>query len=130
MSVIRNYNKVILIGNVGSKPELRTTQTGIQVTDFPIAMTKQWKTQSGEEKSETTWVRIVCWNSLAENVSKIINTGDLVQVDGMLTNRARVKNEVQYTVTEVTANEVLLMSANTRSRTDVSEDEQSKDVEE
>ena len=93
-------------------------------------MTKQWKTQSGEEKSETTWVRIVCWNSLAENVSKIINTGDLVQVDGMLTNRARVKNEVQYTVTEVTANEVLLMSANTRSRTDVSEDEQSKDVEE
>ena len=59
MSVIRNYNKVILIGNVGSKPELRTTQTGIQVTDFPIAMTKQWKTQSGEEKSETTWVRIV-----------------------------------------------------------------------
>ena len=130
MSVIRNYNKVILMGNVGSKPELGTTQTGIQGTGFPIAMTKQWKTQSGEEKSETTWVRIVCWNSLAENVSKIINTGDLVQVDGMLTNRARVKNEVQYTVTEVTANEVLLMSANTRSRVDVSEDEQSKDIEE
>lgn len=130
MSVVRNYNKTILIGNVGAKPELRTTQTGIQVTDFPIAMTKQWKTQTGEEKSETTWVRVVCWNSLAENVSKIINVGDLVHVDGMLTNRTRLKNEVQYTVTEVTANEVLLMSSSMRNRTEDAPDEAEEETEE
>lgn len=72
-------------------------------------MTSQWKTQNGEEKSETTWIRVICWNNLAENVSKIFNVGDLVQIDGSLTSRVRVKDDFKYTITEVVADKALLM---------------------
>lgn len=107
--MIRNINKVTLIGNVGRKPELRKTSNDSLITDFNLAMTKQWRNQAGEEKFETTWVRVICWAGLAETVSKILNTGDLVYVEGRLSNRTIDKEDVKFTTLEVVADDVLIM---------------------
>lgn len=102
-------NKVTLIGNIGKAPELRKTPSDISVTDFNLAMTKQWKNQSGEEKSETTWVKVVCWGPLAENVTKLLKVGDLVYVEGRLSNRSYESDNQKFNIMEVIAEDVLLM---------------------
>ena len=81
----RNLNELTFIGNVGSQPELRHTQTSNKaVTDFFLAITENWKNQAGEIESETTWVKVVCWDNTAESVAKVINKGDLVFIRGKL----------------------------------------------
>ena len=51
--MIRNFNEVKLLGNVGRAPELRQTSQGTPVTDFSLATTKKWKTKDGEERTDT-----------------------------------------------------------------------------
>ena len=58
--MIRNFNEVRLLGNVGRTPELRQTQkNNMPVTDFSLATTKRWYTKEGEEKMLTHWHKIV-----------------------------------------------------------------------
>lgn len=93
------------------KPELRRTQTDTPVTDFSIAMSEKWRTKAGEEKSETTWAKIVCWGRQAELIVPIIEKGDLVYVEGKLSNRTYEKDGVTRQVTEIEAFTVLKMDS-------------------
>ena len=113
----RNYNSVELIGNIGKAPELRHTPNNTAVTDFTLAMSKSCKDADGNEKSETTWIRIVCWSFLAETVCKILNTGDLVFVHGRLSSRNYEKDGQKHSVVEVVAEDVLLMRASNKNAT-------------
>jgi single-strand DNA-binding protein len=109
--MVRNVNKVILIGNVGQKPELRQTKTETPVTDFSIAMSEKWRTKNNEERSETTWAKIVCWGRLAESIVPVIEKVDLVYVEGKLSNRSYEKDGVSRQVTEIEAFNVLKMDS-------------------
>ena len=100
------------------KPELRQTKTETPVTDFSIAMSEKWRTKSGEDKSETTWAKIVCWGRLAESVVPIIEKGDLVYIEGKLSNRNYEKDGVSRQVTEVEAFNVLKMDSSRNSQSD------------
>ena len=93
------------------KPELRHTQSEIPVTDFSVAMSEKWRTKSGEDRSETTWAKIVCWGRLAELIVPIIEKGDLVYVEGKLSNRSYEKDGVSRQVTEIEAFNVLKMDS-------------------
>ena len=104
------------------KPELRHTQSEIPVTDFSIAMSEKWRTKAGEEKSETTWAKIVCWGRLAESIVPIIEKGDLVYVEGKLSNRSYEKDGVTRQVTEIEAFNVLKMDS-TRNSAESNEEE-------
>jgi len=81
-------NKVILIGNLGKDPEVRTTSNGSKVASFSIATSRVWNDQSGSKQEKTEWHRCVAWNSsfskLADVVEKYVKKGDRIYVEGSI----------------------------------------------
>ena len=61
-----SVNKVILIGNIGSDPEVKTTPSGVQVANFSLATTESWTDKAGERQERAEWHRRVLWRKLAE----------------------------------------------------------------
>ncbi|MBW8773051.1 MAG: single-stranded DNA-binding protein, partial [Gemmatimonadetes bacterium] len=59
----RSLNKVTLIGNLGSDPEVRSTTNGSKVATLSVATSNQWKDKSGEKQEKTEWHRVILWNS-------------------------------------------------------------------
>ena len=59
----RSLNKVMLIGNLGSDPEVRSTTGGNRVANFSLATTRQWNSPSGEKQEKTEWHKCIVWNS-------------------------------------------------------------------
>ena len=112
----RSLNKVMLIGNLGSDPELRTTNNGSRVATVSLATGRQWTGQGGEKQEKTEWHRIVLWNNkgaqLADLAEKYMKKGDRIYVEGRIEYRTWEDREKQtrYT-TEIIAREVLLLSA-------------------
>jgi single-strand DNA-binding protein len=84
-----SINKVILVGNLGKDPEIRSTQDGSKVASFSIATSEYWKDKvSGERKDKTEWHRIVVFNpNLAEICEKYLHKGSKVYVEGQLQTR-------------------------------------------
>ena len=62
-------NKVMLVGNLGQDPEIRTLETGNKVVNFTLATKDNYKNSEGQKINETTWHNIVAWNGLAEIAS-------------------------------------------------------------
>lgn len=83
-----SVNKVILIGNLGRDPEIRTTQSGTKVANLNLATAESWKDKSsGERKEKTEWHRVVIFGSLAEIAEKYLTKGSKVYVSGSLQTR-------------------------------------------
>ncbi len=80
-------NQVMIIGNLGAKPELRYTESGNAVCNFRVASTERYKNREGEQQEETEWFKIVVWGKQAENVEKYLDTGSRVYVEGKLKTR-------------------------------------------
>ena len=81
-------NKVILIGRLGSDPEVRYTPSGVAVANFNIATSEEWKDKdSGEKKERTEWHRIVAWRRLGEICGEYLSKGKQVYVEGRLQTR-------------------------------------------
>jgi len=74
-------NKIIVIGNVGSEPEMRYVPSGKAVTTFSLATNKKY-TVDGERKEETTWFRITAWGKQAETCNQYVVKGMRVYVEG------------------------------------------------
>lgn len=97
-----SVNKVIIIGNVGSEPEMRFTPNGNPVTSFRAATNWRYTTSQGERKEETEWFTVVAWNRLAEQCNQFLSKGRLVYVEGRLRSRTwespegekRYRNEI------------------------------------
>ena len=81
-------NKVMLIGNLGTDPEMRYTANGAAVTSFRMAVSRSYSGQDGERKEETEWFSVVCWNKLAETVSQYLQKGRKAYVEGRLQTRS------------------------------------------
>ena len=84
-----SVNKVILIGNLGADPEVRSTQDGNKVVNLRIATSESWKDRaSGERKERTEWHRVVIFNErLAEVAERYLRKGSKVYVEGALQTR-------------------------------------------
>jgi single-strand DNA-binding protein len=81
-------NKVILIGRLGSDPEVRYTPSGVAVANFNIATSEEWKDkESGEKRERTEWHRIVVWRRLGEICGEYLSKGRQVYVEGRLQTR-------------------------------------------
>ena len=85
----RGVNKVILVGNLGQKPEMRYTATQSAVANLSIASTESWKDkESGEMRDKTEWHRVVVFNEgLVNVVQQYLKKGAQVYVEGQLTTR-------------------------------------------
>ena len=105
-------NKVILIGNLGSDPEVRYSQNGKAVANFRIATTETWKKQDGSKEEQTEWHRIVAFGRLGEICGEYLAKGSKVYVEGRLQTRKwqdRDGND-RYT-TEIVAREMKMLSS-------------------
>ncbi|MGB2584081.1 MAG: single-stranded DNA-binding protein [Dehalococcoidia bacterium] len=103
-------NKVMIIGNVGTDPEMRFTPNGSPVTSFRIATNRSYTTPEGERKEETEWFDVVTWNRLAENCNQFLTKGQRAYVEGRLRTRSWEGQDGQkHSRIEIIANSVLFL---------------------
>ena len=79
-------NRIVLMGRLTKKPELRRTQSGVAVTSFSLAVERDYKSQSGEK--ETDFIDVVAWRSTAEFAAKYLDKGRMAAVTGSLQGRS------------------------------------------
>ncbi len=85
---MRSLNKVMLIGNLGSDPELRHTPSGQAVATFNLATNESWGGRDGQPAQERTeWHRLVLWGRLAEIANEYLRKGRQVYIEGRLQTR-------------------------------------------
>lgn len=102
-------NKVTLIGNLGSDPDVRYTQSNAAIANTSIATTRKWKDkQTNEKKEATEWHRVVFFNRLGEIAGEYLKKGSKVYVEGRLQTRKWEKDGQEHYTTEIIA-EVLHM---------------------
>ena len=112
----RSLNKVMLIGNLGADPEVRSTNNGSRVATLSLATSRQWTAQGGEKQEKTEWHRVVLWNNkggqLADLAEKYMKKGDRIYVEGRIEYRTWEDREKQTRyVTEIIGREVVLLSS-------------------
>ena len=102
-----SVNKIIVVGNLGSEPEMRFTPNGVPVTSFSVATNWRYNTPEGERKEETEWFTIVAWRKLAEQCNQFLTKGRLVYVEGRLRSRTWESQDGQrHHRNEIIANRV------------------------
>ncbi len=105
-----SLNKVMIIGNLGSEPEMRFTPNGKPVTSFRVATNRVYATPEGERKEETEWFTVVAWGKLAEQCNQFLTKGRLVYVEGRLRTRTWEGQDGQKRYrTEIIANRVTFL---------------------
>lgn len=77
-------NKVILVGNLGADPEIRSTQGGDTVCSLSVATSEKWQDKRGDPKEHTEWHKIVVWGKQAEACAKYLAKGRQVYVEGKI----------------------------------------------
>ena len=103
-------NKVILVGNLGTDPEIKKTASQQTVTQFSLATSDSWVNKEGERQEKTEWHRIVVWGKLAETCAKHLAKGRQVFIEGRLQTRSWETEQGQKKfMTEVVANQVLFL---------------------
>ena len=109
----RGVNKVILVGNLGQKPEMRYTATQTAVANLSIATTESWKDkESGENRDKTEWHRVVFFGSLAEIAEKYLDKGSSVYVEGKIqTRKWQDKDGNDRFTTEVLGNQLTMLGS-------------------
>ena len=112
----RSLNKIMLIGNLGNDPEIRTTNNGSKVANFSLATTRQWNSASGEKQEKTEWHKCIAWNTggkgtgLADIIERYVHKGDKLYVEGRVEYRQYEDKEKQTRyVTEINVREILLL---------------------
>ncbi|TET42496.1 MAG: single-stranded DNA-binding protein [Dehalococcoidia bacterium] len=105
-----SLNKIMLIGNVGSDPEMRYTPNGKAVTSFRMATNYRYSGPDGERKEETEWFRVNVWGKQAESCNQFLSKGKRVYVEGRLHSRSWEGQDGQMrTSLEVSANRVIFL---------------------
>ena len=108
-------NRVMLIGNLGQDPEIKTLESGKKVAHFTIATNDAFKNTEGQKVEETTWHNIVAWNGLAERAARYLRKGKEVAIDGRLVYKSyEDKKGVTKYVTEIVLNEMLFLGSSGR----------------
>ena len=116
-------NKILIIGNLGSDPEMRYTPNGNPVTSFTVATNRRYRTSDGENREETEWFRISAWNRLAETCNQYLQKGSKVYLEGRLSSRTYTANDGTTRVSlDVNASEVRFIDSRNNSGSDFSGD--------
>jgi single-strand DNA-binding protein len=112
--VSRSLNKVMLIGNLGNDPEVRSTSGGGRVATFSLATSRSWNDQQGNKQEKTEWHRCVVWNTkgsqLADIVERYVHKGDKIYVEGRIEYRQWQDKEGQTRYsTEINVRELIML---------------------
>jgi single-strand DNA-binding protein len=109
----RGINKVILVGNLGKDPEVRYMPNGNAVANITLATSETWKDkQSGEQKEQTEWHRVVFYQRLAEIAGEYLKKGSKVYIEGKLrTRKWQDKDGQDKYMTEIIADEMQMLDS-------------------
>ena len=103
-------NKVILVGNLGADPTMRSTSSGTAVVNFNVATSETFKNKNGEKETRTEWHRVVAWARLAEICNEYLKKGKQVYIEGRLQTRSwDDQSGVKKYSTEVVANNMVML---------------------
>ena len=118
-----SLNKVQIIGNLGADPEMRFTANGRSVANFNVACSRRFTTRDGEQREDTEWVRVVCWERLAELAGQYLSKGRSVYVEGRLQTRQwEDRDGNSRWTTEVVANDIQFLGSRGGGRGDGDDD--------
>lgn len=78
------FHTIIVAGNIGRDPEMRYTPSGVAVTSFSVASSRQYNNAQGQAVKETIWFRVSCWSKLAEYANNYLKKGNKVLIEGRL----------------------------------------------
>ena len=105
-----NLNKVLLIGRLGSDPELRYTADGVPVATFNVATSETYKDKGGAKQEKTEWHRVVAWRKLGEIAGEYLKKGKLVYIEGKIQSRDyEGKDGIKRKTFEIIASEMKML---------------------
>ena len=105
-----SLNRCSFIGNLGKDVDVRFTGSGKAVANFSIACNEQWKGANGDKQEHVEWIRVTCWERLAENCGKYLAKGRQVYVEGSLrTRQYEDKEGATKFITELIASKVVFL---------------------
>ena len=108
-----SVNKALIIGNLGQDPEIKYTQSGSPVANLSVATSERWKDKNtGEQKEQTEWHRVVVFGRLAEIAEQYLKKGSKVFIEGKIQTRdwEDAEGNKRYT-TEVVAREMTMFDS-------------------
>ena len=104
-------NKVLLIGNLGADPEVKTLASGDKVANVRLATTETYKNRNGEKVEETEWHRVEFFGRLAEIVEQYVKKGHSIYVEGKIKYRKYTDaNNVERYITEIRASNLQMLT--------------------
>ncbi|MCY4418712.1 MAG: single-stranded DNA-binding protein [Cytophagales bacterium] len=116
-------NKVILLGNVGTEPEVRHLDNGRSVANLSLATNRVYKNQAGERVENTDWHKLVFWSPLATIVEKYVKKGSRLYVEGRITTRSYLdKDENRRYITEIEVREMQMIDKRTETNQEEEQD--------
>ncbi len=120
----RGVNKAIIVGNVGSDPEVRYMPSGSAVAEVSVATSEQWKDkQSGEKQERTEWHKVTFFGRLAEVVGEYVRKGSQIYVEGSIrTEKWQDKQGQDRYTTKIIANEMQMLGGRTGGSTSFQQD--------
>jgi single-strand DNA-binding protein len=101
-------NKVLLLGNLGADPELKVTQGGQSVLKLRLATTESYLDRNNTRQERTEWHRVTLWGKRAEALSKFLQKGERIFVEGRIQTSSYEKDGEKRYSTEVVANNIIL----------------------
>jgi single-strand DNA-binding protein len=105
-----SLNKAMIIGNLGSDPEIRAIASGARVANFSVATNRKWTGRDGTQQEKTEWHRIVAWEKLADIAERFLKKGDRVYVEGEIEYRSyEDKDGVTKYITEIRARDMVML---------------------
>ena len=106
------FQQTIIVGNLGSDPELKYLQSGRAVCNFSVAVNRRWNDANGERHEQTDWYRVAAWGSLGELCNQYLSKGRQVQVVGRVSANAYMNNQGEAAASlELTAQNVLFLGS-------------------
>ncbi len=103
-------NKVQLIGNLGSNPEIKIMEEGKKLARISIATNESYRNTEGKKITETNWHQVIAWGKTASVIEKYLTKGSEIALEGKLTTRQYIdKTGIKRYITEIVADEILLL---------------------
>lgn len=104
-------NKVILIGRLGRKPEIRYSSTNDAMATFTLATEEKWKDRTGNKQSQTEWHNITMFGKLAEIANQYLEKGSLVFIEGRIQSKRYIDtNQIERLAYNIIANEMRMLT--------------------
>lgn len=105
----KGVNKVIIVGNLGSDPEVFITKSGEKIVSLSVATSESWEGKNGEKQTRTEWHKVKIFKKLAEIAEKYLKKGSKIYLEGSLRTTKWAKDGVDHYMTEIICTSIQML---------------------